>query len=92
MVEVPGIPKDKLDIKVSSRQIRIEGEAQKNTEQKKSGYVRRERGYSKLETTIAFPEEVIPDKAEANVNNGVLEIRVPKRSPTEFKERKIEVK
>ena len=61
-------------------------------EQKDGGYVRRERTYSKLETTIAFPEEVIPDQAEANVNNGILEVRIPKRSPTEFKERKIEVK
>jgi HSP20 family protein len=44
MVEVPGISKDKLNIMVSNRQIRIEGEAQNNAEQKDSGYVRRERG------------------------------------------------
>ena len=32
---------------------------------------------------LAFPEEVTPEKAAATFKDGVLDIRVPKRTPTE---------
>jgi HSP20 family protein len=91
-VEVPGIPKEKLGISVTPREIMIEGTAETNIDENKEGYVRRERTHSKIERTIAFPEEVLPEKAEATVKDGILEVRVPKKSPTEAKVHKVQVK
>jgi HSP20 family protein len=93
-VEVPGILKENLDITVTNKGITIEGKAKSSVEQQEEskGFVWRERGYSKIRRSLEFPEEVIPDKAEATLENGVLEVNVPKKVPTEIKSQKIQVK
>ncbi len=92
MVEVPGIPKEKLDVTVTGRDIKIEGESQVESKQDEEGYVRRERAFSKVQTSLSFPEEVLPDTAEAAVNNGILEVRVEKKMPTEVRRKRVEIK
>jgi HSP20 family protein len=92
MAEVPGIPKDKLDITITDREIKIEGEAKTDLHEEKEGFVRQERGYSKVSRRLTFPEPVVAEKAEASLDNGVLEVRVPKKAPTTFASRKIAVK
>jgi HSP20 family molecular chaperone IbpA len=92
MAEVPGIPKEKLDITVTDREIKIEGEAKTDLHEEKEGFVRRERGYSRISRSVTFPEPVIADKAEASLNNGILEVKVPKKSPTEVSKHKVVVK
>jgi HSP20 family molecular chaperone IbpA len=91
--EVPGIPKDKIDITVTKDDVEISGEAGTEKEEKKKGYVFRERGHSSFYKRIAFPEEVVPDKAQSTVKDGVLEVDVPKKTPTpEPKKHKVAVK
>ena len=51
-------------------------------EKEDEGYIRRERSYSTLCRSMAFPEEVNPDKAEATLKDGILEIKVAKKTPT----------
>jgi HSP20 family protein len=90
--EVPGIPKEKLNISVTPREIKIEGEAETNIDESKEGFVHRERRYTSIKKDLPFPEEVIPDKADATVKDGILEVRIPKKNPTEMKTHKIQVK
>jgi len=90
--EIPGIAKENLNITVAGRGIEIEGEAKTDIEEDKEGFVRRERTYSRVHRTLAFPEEVIPDKAEATLKDGLLEVRIPKKTPTEIKKHKVEIK
>jgi HSP20 family protein len=90
--EVPGIPKEKLNISVTPRGIKIEGEAETKIDEDKEGFVHKERTWSKVRRELAFPEEVVPDRADAQVKDGILEVKVPKKSPTEVKGHKIEVK
>jgi HSP20 family molecular chaperone IbpA len=53
----------------------------------------RERGYSSFYKRIVFPEEVVPEKAESTVKDGVLQIDVPKKTPTpKPKKHKVAVK
>jgi HSP20 family protein len=91
-VEVPGIPKDKLNISVTSRGAKIEGEAESNVDQEKEGYVQKERTWSKVRREVSFPEEVIPEQADAVIKDGILELKVPKKNPTEVKSHKVQVK
>jgi HSP20 family protein len=91
--EVPGIPKDKIDVNITKDDVEIAGESGMEKEQKKKGYVFRERGYSSFYKRIVFPEEVVPQKAESTVKDGVLVVDVPKKTPTpEPKKHKITVK
>jgi len=90
---MPGIPKDKLDITITEDGIEISGKAETERKEEEKGYVVRERGYSEVYKRMAFPEEVIPDKAEAALKNGLLEIKVPKKTPTpSVKKHKVEIK
>jgi HSP20 family protein len=91
-VEVPGIPKDKLNISVMSRGVKIEGEAETNIDEENEGFVHKERTWSKVRRDISLPEEVIPDQADATVKDGILELKIPKKNPTEVKSHKVEVK
>lgn len=91
-VEVPGIPKEKLNISVTPKEIRIEGEASENIDEKKEGFVRRERTFSQVKRDLTFPEEVQAEKADASVKDGILEVRIPKKSPTDSRTHKVLVK
>jgi HSP20 family protein len=90
--EVPGIPKEKLSISVTSNGIKIEGEAETEIDENKEGYVHKERTWSSVKRELAFPEQVVPEKADAQVKNGVLEVTVPKKHPTEMKAHKVQVR
>ncbi len=90
--EMPGIHKEKIDINIDKDGVEISAEAQTETEEEKKGYVSRERSYSSFHRSMSFPEEVLPEQAEATYQNGVLEITVPKKTPTEVKKHKLKVK
>lgn len=91
--EVPGIPKDKISVTVTEDDIEISGEADTEKEEKKKGYVFRERGYASFYKRIAFPENVIPERAESSMKDGLLQVDIPKKMPTpELKKHKVTVK
>jgi HSP20 family protein len=91
--EVPGIPKDKIDITVTENGIEISAKAEVERKEKDKGYIVNERGYSEIYKKMSFPEEVIPEKAEANVEKGLLEVTIPKKTPTlEIKKHKVKIK
>jgi HSP20 family protein len=91
--EVPGIPKENLDIKVTKDGIEISGKAGVQREEEEKGYLVKERGYSEVYRKMSFPEEVIPEKAEANFKDGLLEVKIPKKTPTpKAKKHKVNIK
>ncbi|WP_455367396.1 Hsp20/alpha crystallin family protein [[Eubacterium] cellulosolvens] len=89
--EMPGIPKEKIDINIDKDSVEISAEAKIETEAEKKGYVSRERSYSRFYRSMSFPEEVLPDKAEAKYENGLLNLKVPKKTPTEIKKHKVKI-
>ena len=91
--EVPGIPKDKINITITKDDIEISGKAKIERRKEEKGYIVRERGYSEIHRRMAFPEEVVPEKALATLKEGLLEIKVPKKTPTpKVKKHKVEIK
>ncbi|HEX7818552.1 MAG TPA: Hsp20/alpha crystallin family protein [Nitrososphaeraceae archaeon] len=91
-LDTPGIPKDKITVKAGTDYIDISGEQEKKTEEKRKNYLYNERSYSSLRRRISTPEEIDPSKIDAKMENGVLHIQVPKKTPTQNKETKVEVK
>ena len=90
VAEMPGISKKDIEVSITDNNISICGETKTEIEKEDEGYVRRERSYSTLCRTMAFPQEVNPDKADATLKDGILEIKVAKRKST--KGRNIPVK
>ncbi|AMM54343.1 Hsp20/alpha crystallin family protein [Pyrococcus kukulkanii] len=80
--ELPGVKKEDIKVRVTDDAVYIEATVKREKELEKEGAVRIERYYTGYRRVIRLPEEVIPEKAKARYNNGVLEIRIPKRHPT----------
>ena len=55
----------------------------KETEKDNKKYLRREFSYSKFQQAFVLPEDVEKEKINATVNDGVLTIELPKRTPEE---------
>ena len=66
----------------------------RNEEKKEGRYLRREFSYSKFQQTMVLPENAEKEKIEAKVENGVLNIIIPKMSEEAAKkaEKIIEIK
>jgi HSP20 family protein len=92
--EIPGIGKDDLKIEVSEDTLDISGETRTEEEEEdaETGYLRRERRYSSFHRSIPLPENVMTDKVEADLKDGVLTVKLPKAAPPEKKTKKVAVK
>lgn len=84
--ELPGVKKEDLDLQVTPEGIEIGAEARQEREDRGEDYAYRERSYSSFRRVLPFPEEVVPDQAEAKLTDGVLEVRLPKKEPTPKRE------
>ena len=82
IAEVPGIPKEKIDITVRGAVVEIRGESSQESEPKGQEYVHRERSYAGFFRTVELPEAVVAAEAKAKVENGLLELELPKQHPT----------
>ena len=80
--EIPGIPKDKLDIRVRGSTVEIRGENADERSTTDRAYVHRERTYQGYYRTLELPEAVVAADAKAKVENGLLELELPKQHPT----------
>lgn len=88
--ELPGMNKDDIKISVANDVLTIRGEKKIEKEDKKKNYHRTERSYGGFTRTFTLPANVKADKVEAEFNNGVLNITVPKSE--EAKPKQIDVK
>lgn len=77
--ELPGIPKENINIEVNNDTIEIKAEVKKEEEKKEKDYVKMERSYSSFHRVLSFPEEVLANKTKAKFENGILEVIVPKK-------------
>lgn len=89
-VEVPGINEEDLDIEVSDDTVAISGERKEEKEVKEEDYYHKETHYGSFARSITLPTQVIGDKANADMKNGVLTITIPKVE--EKKAKKIKLK
>ena len=92
--EVPGLKKEDLNIEITENGIEISGEtkSEENEEDKSGGYIRRERKYSSFFRSLPLPDAVLTDKADAELKDGVLTVKLPKAAPPEKKTKKVQVK
>lgn len=80
--ELPGVAKEDVDLTVTSDGIEIRAQVNRSLEEKEKNYYFQERTYRAFHRALSFPEEVKADLASANLKDGVLEVRIPKKEPT----------
>ncbi|MDQ3902546.1 MAG: Hsp20/alpha crystallin family protein, partial [Thermoproteota archaeon] len=93
-LEVPGIEKENVDVKATKYSIEISGKHSEKSEERNKRYVYSERLYRSFYRNVPLPEEIIPSKVSAKVDNGILRLDLPKKNPRESESEatRIEVK
>jgi HSP20 family protein len=69
--------KDKIEVKATEEHITISG-IEENKMKRKKNYILKERTYRSFSRKIPFPENIVPTKVDAIVENGILKIEVHK--------------
>jgi HSP20 family protein len=82
-LEVPGIEKENVNVKATKYSVEIMGKHSEKGEEKGIKYVYSERLYRSFYRNVPLPEEIIPSKVSAKVENGILRLSLPKKNPTE---------
>lgn len=77
---VPGVPSSDIDITVLGDTLRIRGQRREESEEKDEGsrWILRERRFGAFERTVSLPSVVDSERAEAEFDEGVLTITLPK--------------
>ncbi len=92
-VEMPGIPKEDINIEVTPNTIEISAEHEDSDEDKGKNYLRRERSTTSFYRCLELPEELKTDNVDAELEDGVLNLSLPKLEPRPKKEsKKVKIK
>jgi HSP20 family protein len=87
--EIPGVKQEELNITLENNVITITGERKFEHEEKKENFHRMERRFGKFTRSFTLPASVDAEKVNANFENGLLNITLPKRE--EFKAKQITI-
>jgi len=77
--EVPGVAQDKLDVSLQDNVLTIRGVKEQKQEQEEVRYRRIERSYGVFARSLSLPRNVDSSGVTAHLEDGVLEVRLPKR-------------
>ena len=90
--EIPGIKKEEINISLEDNIITIKGEKKFSSEKKEKNLIRNERIYGSFSRSFTLHEELNPDAANAEFENGILKIVLEKAAQKTVKERQIQIK
>ena len=91
-VEVPGVDEKDVKVEVADNTMIIKGEKKQEKEEKDKNYYRVERSYGSFQRVLSLPEDAGQDDIKATFKNGVLTIKMPRKSLPKSKVKQIEVK
>jgi len=89
--DLPGLKKEDVNVEIDQNTLTIRGERRQELEDRSDDFYRSERSYGTFQRSIALPEGVTPDDAQASFSDGVLEITV-KTPRTEQRSKKIQIR
>lgn len=92
-IEVPGVPKEDINIEVTPNGVEISAEHENIQEEKEKGWLRHERSNVSFYRCLELPEELKTDGVEAELKDGILTLTLPKVKPKpEYKTTKVKIK
>jgi len=89
--DMPGIEKKDIDITLSDNMLTISGEKTHEDKVDKGGYARYERTHGSFFRRFELPSDIDAEKIKAHLDNGVLEVRLPKTEESKSRSKKITV-
>ena len=91
---VPGVKAEELNIEAEGNVVKFSGEiiAPAISADEKVRTLRNEIAYGKFNRAFELPEEIDADKIEANLDSGILTVRVPKAETVKPRSIKVQAK
>ncbi len=89
-VELPGLTDQDIELKVEDNILTLSSKKEESKEQKKNGYLLRERRSAEFCRTFVLPQDADRAEVKAEFKNGLLMVDIPKKP--EAQPRKIDVK
>jgi HSP20 family protein len=76
--EVPGIRKDQLEVNITEGRVTLKGERKEREHARNVMFHCKELAYGAFERVMELPAPVVPDKAVAKMEDGLLTLTLPK--------------
>jgi len=89
---LPGMTAEDVEISVAGDMLTLKGEIQRKDEREDAAYLIREQRYGRFERSLMLPTEVQSDKAQAEFENGILTVTLPKAEQVRPKTITVKVK
>ncbi len=89
-MELPGVEMSDINISITEGVLTVKGEKKHEEEVKEGGFYRSERSYGSFCRSMSVPEGLDESKVSATLDNGILEVLLPK--PAEKLEHTVTVK
>ena len=90
--ELPGVEKDRISVEVKEGILTLRGERGFDRELKEESYHRIERAYGSFQRSFSLPVSVDQEKVTARFQDGVLEVKLPKKDQEKPKQIEVDVK
>ena len=88
--EIPGVKKDDINVTIDGNQVSIAAEVKAGRQDKNEKALRSERFYGKVYRAFSLAQDVDEASAEAKYNDGVLQLRLPKKAAVSAKKLSIQ--
>lgn len=90
-IEMPGIKKENVQIELSKGYITISCENNNEVEETEDNYIRKERHYGSFSRSFYVGDKVNMEDIKASMNDGILNIVIPKETHVEDEKKYIEI-
>jgi HSP20 family protein len=90
--ELPGIDQKDIELSLDDNVLTLRGEKRLERNEREAGRHYTERSYGRFERSIPFAAEIDADRVQANCENGVLTIVLPKNPRARETSRRIEIR
>lgn len=82
---IAGVKPEDLDVSINNDMVTIKGERKNEEEVMGENYYYQECYWGQFSRSVVLPVDVLAEKAEASLKNGILTIRLPKTDTTKAK-------
>ncbi|NVM27918.1 MAG: Hsp20/alpha crystallin family protein [Candidatus Helarchaeota archaeon] len=79
--EVPGYSKEEVNIEIKNDMLTIFSEHEEKKDEEKAGYIYKERSHRSFCRSLRIPENITHEEIKADLKDGLLTLRIPKKEP-----------
>ena len=89
---IAGVKPEDIDVSINNDMVTIKGERKKDVEVSDEDYFYQECYWGKFSRSVILPQEIEVDRVKAEIEDGILTVRLPKSEKAKSKKIQVEAK